>query len=89
MKKLKINDFLLLAVAVLLILGNAVFLNPKRRDSLLMKKLRDAPMVLGQRYSFDEVSEMFNAQKGGKFTSLGTLILTVPDYHPPILLFAV
>lgn len=43
----------------------------------------DAPMVLGQRYSYAEVSNMFDAQKGDKFTFLGTLILTVPDSHPP------
>ena len=43
----------------------------------------DAPMVLGHRYSYAEVSDMFDAQKGEKFTFLSTLILTVPDSHPP------
>ncbi len=117
MKKIKINDFLLLAVAVLLILANAVFFESRKESFFLDEKatfhianagytsigdfgkhLADnnfsvlktfweeynkAPMLLGQRYTYDEVSEIFDAQKGGKFTFLSTLILTVPDSHPP------
>ena len=47
------------------------------------KTYSTAPMIVGRRYSFDEVSNMFDAQKGDKFTFWGTIILTPPDSHPP------
>ncbi|WP_026519120.1 hypothetical protein [Butyrivibrio sp. FCS006] len=117
MNKQKVYDILLLTIAVLLILMNAIFFESKKEGFFLDEKATfhianasytslgdfrtrlnnnnasiiknfwevygDAPMVLGQRYSYAEVSDMFDAQKGEKFTFLETLILTIPDSHPP------
>ncbi len=45
--------------------------------------LANAPMIIGERYSLDEVESMLDAQRGDKFTVMSTYLLSRPDSHPP------
>ncbi|SDB68446.1 hypothetical protein [Butyrivibrio sp. INlla16] len=53
-------------------------------EKTLFGTLNSAPMVIGERYTADEVKALFDAQSGDKFTFADTYLVSIIDAHPPL-----